>query len=320
MWIQLQPNADARRVARALDALGVWARAMAGDGARGFLVQPHSAHVTVDQLRSVPGVADVLVSRSAHPRVDAQAGVGVLGIGGGPAVLIAGPCSVESEASIHAVAADVASAGGRFLRGGAFKPRTSPYGFTGHGRAALGWLRSAADAHGLGVVTEVLAEDDVQAVAEVADLIQIGSRTMQSFALLHAVGRTGRPVLLKRGMAATIEEWLLAGEHLLHAGSSGVVFCERGVRGFDPSTRNLLDLGAVALLHHALGQPVLADPSHAAGRRDLIAPLARAALAAGADGLLVEVHPDPASALTDAPQALRPEELSALGFGGRSLA
>jgi 3-deoxy-7-phosphoheptulonate synthase len=162
------------------------------------------------------------------------------------------------------------------------------------------------------VVTEVLSEHDVGAVAEAADLLQVGSRNMQNFALLRQVGETHKPVLLKRGMAATIDEWLLAGEHLLAAGAAGVIFCERGVQGFDPSTRNLLDLGAVALLSHTYHLPVMVDPSHAAGRRDLVPVLARAALAAGAHGLLVEFHPEPENALSDGPQALDPAGLAAL--------
>ena len=211
-------------------------------------------------------------------------------------------------------AAYAAAAGARFLRGGAFKPRSSPYSFNGHGRQALDWLRAAARAHNLGVVTEVMSELEVETVAEVADLVQIGSRNMQNYALLSRVGRCARPVLLKRGMAATVEEWLLAGEHLLAAGCPGVVFCERGIHSFDPSTRNLLDLGAVAVLRHAYRLPVVVDPSHAAGRRDLVVALAKAAVACGAHGLIVESHPNPAAALSDGPQALLPEQLSALGF------
>jgi 3-deoxy-7-phosphoheptulonate synthase len=227
-------------------------------------------------------------------------------------IWMCGPCSVESEGHARDVAAGVAALGAAFLRGGAFKPRTSPYAFQGVGPAGLAWLRRAADAHGLKVVTEALGEADVPAVAEHADMIQVGSRNMHNYALLKAIGRTGRPVLLKRGMAATVEEWLLSGEYLLLSGASGVVFCERGIRSFDPATRNLLDLGAVALLSHALRLPVVVDPSHAAGRRDLILPMARAALAAGAAGVMIETHDDPARALSDGPQALRLAELAAV--------
>jgi 3-deoxy-7-phosphoheptulonate synthase len=207
------------------------------------------------------------------------------------------------------------------LRGSAYKPRSSPYAFQGHGAVALGWLRAAADRHRLAVVTEVLAAQDAARVAEVADLIQIGSRNMQNYPLLREVGRQKRPVLLKRGVAATIEEWLLSAEYCLLEGAPGVVFCERGVRAFDPSTRYLLDLGAVALLAHTLRLPVIVDPSHAAGRRDLIAPLARAGVAVGAHGVMVEIHDDPGGARSDGPQALRPAALVSLlgnpgwGFG-----
>jgi 3-deoxy-7-phosphoheptulonate synthase len=237
-------------------------------------------------------------------------------------VWMCGPCSVESEAHAREIAAAVAEMGVAFLRGGAFKPRSSPYAFQGVGAEGLGWLRRAADAYGLKVVTEALGEADVPPVAEHADLIQIGSRNMHNYALLKAIGKAGKPVLLKRGLAATVEEWLLSGEYLRSSGAPGVVFCERGIRTFDDTTRNLVDLGAVALLSHVLRLPVIVDPSHGAGRRDLIAPLARAALAAGAAGLMIETHDDPARALSDGPQALRLAELGAIvrelrgGWGG----
>ncbi|HIA01992.1 MAG TPA: 3-deoxy-7-phosphoheptulonate synthase, partial [Myxococcales bacterium] len=235
-------------------------------------------------------------------------------------VLMAGPCSVESEAGIFEAAAMIQKAHGKLLRGGAFKPRSSPYSFAGHGRRALDWLHAAATAHELGVVTEVMNPHDVDAVCQVADLIQIGSRNMQNYSLLHAVGRAGKVVLLKRGVAATIEEWLMAGEHLLNAGAKSVVFCERGIRSFGTETRNLLDLSAVALLSQVYGLPVIVDPSHAVGRRDLIQPMAAAALAAGAHGLLVESHPAPGKALSDGPQALPENELNQLSTLLRGLA
>ncbi len=223
-----------------------------------------------------------------------------------------GPCAVESERHVFTLAERLAALGVAFLRGGAFKPRTSPYAFQGHGEPALGWMRRAADATGMKVVTEALAEADVEVVAEHADLVQVGSRNMHNYALLKAIGRTGRPVLLKRGMAATLDEWLHAGEYLLAGGAAGVVFCERGIRSFDDSTRNLLDLGAVALLAHVYRLPVIVDPSHGAGRRDLVLPLGRASLAAGAAGLMIESHDDPARALSDGPQAIPLAELPAL--------
>ena len=310
----MQPGADLKSVRSALQGKGLWVEVAQSGQSVSLKVAPHSRQVPLDELRAIPGIADVLVVPSTHPKVDARANqpvmVGKTPVGGtSPPVLMAGPCSVESEDQIHRSAELVARAGGVVLRGGAVKPRTSPYGFQGHGRAALGWLRKAADANGLSVVTEVLSESEAEITAEHADLVQVGSRNMQNFALLAAIGRAGKPALLKRGRSALVEEWLLAGEHLLQAGAPGVIFCERGVVGFDPSSRNLLDLGVVALLRHVYGLAVLVDTSHAAGRRDLIGPLSRAAIAAGAHGLVLEAHPDPSAALTDGPQALDAEEL-----------
>ncbi|MSP16285.1 MAG: 3-deoxy-7-phosphoheptulonate synthase [Myxococcales bacterium] len=317
MLITLAPGVDPARVRHALVALGIWTRTLvAADGRARLLVEPHSAAVDAADVAALDGVESVAVEPSTHPRIDAQAAcVDIAGVAlgaGAPPVLLAGPCSVESEERMHRLAGRVAAAGGRFLRGGAYKPRTSPYSFQGHGEAALLWLRNAADAHGLRVVTEATAEHEAALVAAHADLVQIGSRNMHNYALLRAVGVTGKPALLKRGMAATIEEWLSAGEYLLVHGAKAVVFCERGLRGFDATTRNVLDVGAIALLAHVHRQPVVADPSHAAGRRDLILPLARAALAAGASGLIVETHDEPGCALSDGPQALPPAELAAL--------
>ena len=325
MLVRLTKDANPAEVQAALQGLGLWTRRL--DSRTGLAaaleVSEGSARVAPDRIECLPGVEDVCVPKGAHPMVDAQRGqsvaIGSVAIGGdAPPVLMAGPCSVESREQIIETAAMAARAGAKLLRGGAFKPRTSPYVFAGHGRPALGWLREAADAHGLGVVTEVMSEHEVDEVAEVADLIQVGSRSMQSFALLTAVGAANKPVLLKRGMAATIEEWLLAGEHLLVAGASGVVFCERGVSGFDACTRNLLDLGAVALMRHVHGQPVVVDPSHAAGRRDLIGVLGRGAISVGAHGLLVEAHPHASQAQSDGPQALDEAELQGLASGWAS--
>jgi 3-deoxy-7-phosphoheptulonate synthase len=317
--ITLREGADADRVRRALVGLGLWVSPLQvkGDGRPAqLLVHEYSAEPDPDRLLAIEGVLAIAASASAHPRLDAQAQAIVVAgrrIGRGePPTWMAGPCSVESETQIGALAGRLAAIGVHFLRGGAFKPRTSPYAFSGHGRQALGWMRRAADEHGLRVVTEAMDTEDLGAVAETADLIQVGSRNMHNYSLLRAVGRTGRPVLLKRGMAATVEEWLQAAEHCLVHGAAGVLLCERGIRGFDASTRNVLDLGTVALLAHVHGLPVIVDPSHGAGRRDLVVPLARAALAAGAAGLLVETHEDPGSALSDGPQALPLEDLRAL--------
>lgn len=316
MIVTLKAGVHAQAIGQRLVALGLWVERLEGDGRVCFQVGPSSRRVSRESLLSVDGVEAVLSSRSAHPLVDAgprtvRAGGHELGVGC-EVLILAGPCAVESEEQIERLAAALAARGASFLRGGAFKPRTSPYAFQGHGAEALAWMRRAADAHGLSVVTEVMSELDAEVVAEHADLLQIGSRNMHNPKLLERASKTGRPILLKRGMAATIEEWLSAGEYCLLHGAPGVVFCERGVRGFDPSTRNLLDLAAVALLAEVHHVPVVADLSHAVGRRDLIPPLARAAIAAGAHGLVVEVHDDPGAALSDGPQALHPDELTPL--------
>jgi len=232
--------------------------------------------------------------------------------GGETLALCAGPCSVESEAQIESTAAAVAVAGATVLRGGAFKPRTSPYAFQGLGRQGLALLREAADRHGLAVVTEVLDPRDVEMVAEYADMLQIGARNMQNFALLREAGLIGKPILLKRGFAATVDEWLMAAEYVLVEGNPHVVLCERGVRSFDPATRNLLDLSVVPLLAGLTHLPVVVDPSHGTGLARLVEPMSLAAIAAGADGLLVEVHPEPADAASDGAQSLTLEQFARL--------
>ena len=225
-------------------------------------------------------------------------------IGGEAVVIMAGPCAVESYEQTRAVAEGVANAGIPILRGGAFKPRTSPYSFQGLGREGLEILRQVADEFGLLVITEALGVAHVDLVCQYADIIQIGSRNMQHYPLLWAVGETQKPILLKRGFMSTIAEWLLAAEHIISRGNDRIILCERGIRTFETATRNTLDTNAIALIKQTTHFPVLGDPSHAAGRADLVMPAARAALAAGADGLLVEFHPDPAAALSDADQAL----------------
>lgn len=252
-----------------------------------------------------------LASRDHHPEKSVVR-VGDLRIGAGRPVIIAGPCSVESEAQIIESALAARDAGAQLLRGGVFKPRTSPYSFQGLGLDGLPLLARARAESGLPVVTEVMEPGLVGQVAEVADVLQIGSRNMQNFPLLRAAGHASRPVLLKRGFAATIEEWLLAAEYILSEGNPNVMLCERGVRSFDPSTRNLLDLGCVPLLASLTHLPVLVDPSHGVGRADLVEPMGVAAIAAGADGLLVEMHPRPDEALSDADQAITPATLRTL--------
>lgn len=317
--VELTASAHVADVRGALAALGVWTRTLRDSSARTLILcGPGSVPLDLDAIAGLTGVAAVAQEPSPHPLLDAQAGRAIpiterLAIGpGAPQVLIAGPCGAESEALVHRAAAMAAAAGATLLRGGAFKPRTSPYAFAGEGVEALSWLRSAADAHGLALVTEALSERDVDAIAKVADIIQIGSRTMQAFGLLRAVGAAGKPVLLKRGRAATLAEWRLAAEHLLAAGAAGVIFCERGVMGADPELRNTLDLAGAAALALVDKQPVIVDPSHATGRRDLVVPLSRAALACGVHGVMVETHPEPALAKSDAAQALDSDGLAPL--------
>jgi 3-deoxy-7-phosphoheptulonate synthase len=230
--------------------------------------------------------------------------IGPVAIGGGQPVVIAGPCSVESFEQALATARAVKAAGAVMLRGGAYKPRTSPYDFQGLGLEALQILRQVRQDTGLPIVSEVLSTDDIEAVAEHVDMLQVGARNMQNFALLRRLGQQRKPVLLKRSPAATVKEWLLAAEYLLAGGNGQVVLCERGIRSYDPALRNTLDLAGMALARQLSHLPVIADPSHATGRRDLIPAMCRAALAAGADGLIIEVHPDPQNALSDGMQSL----------------
>jgi 3-deoxy-7-phosphoheptulonate synthase len=233
-------------------------------------------------------------------------------IGGPEVVVMAGPCAVETEDQILGVARDLRNMGATILRGGAFKPRTSPYSFQGLGKKGLEYLARAREATGLAVVTEAVDAEGVDLVAEYADVIQIGARNMQNYALLRRAGRTGKPVLLKRGMSATIKELLLAAEYLLAEGNDQVILCERGVRGFDDHTRNLLDLTAIPVIQALSHLPIIADPSHGTGLRAKVIPMARAAVAAGADGLMVEVHPDPDRALSDGAQSLYPAQFAEL--------
>ena len=242
--------------------------------------------------------------------------------GGDEIAIAAGPCGVESAEQLESAARAVATSGANVLRGGAYKPRTSPYSFQGLGEEALRMLRDAGDRYGLGVVTEVMDTRDVEKVSQYADMLQIGTRNMQNFPLLREVGSTRMPVLLKRGLSATVQEWLLAAEYILLGGNENVVLCERGVRSFDSATRNLLDISVVPLLEEMTHLPVIVDPSHAMGIARLVPPIAVASIAAGAHGLLIEVHPDPANALSDGAQSLDLPALrasDAQARGGRRL-
>lgn len=241
--------------------------------------------------------------------------VGDVPIGGHHAVVIAGPCSVESREQVTRTACAVKELGAAILRGGAYKPRTSPYDFQGLGVEGLRLLREAGEAAGMPVVTEVMSEDDVAIVCEYADMLQVGARNMQNFALLKKLARTRKPILLKRAPSATVKEWLSAAEYLLHGGNDNIVLCERGIKTFDNTLRNTLDLAAVALVKEMTHLPVIVDPSHATGRRSIIAQCARAAIAIGSDGVIVEVHPEPENALSDAEQQLTFEDFGELMDG-----
>lgn len=238
--------------------------------------------------------------------------VGGITVGGPEVVVMAGPCAVESENQIVGLAELMKRLGAGILRGGAFKPRTSPYSFQGLAEDGLKMLASARKATGLPVVTEVMDTRDLDTVCRYADLIQIGSRNMQNFALLKEVGTYRKPVLLKRGLSATLDEWIMAAEYILAEGNDQVILCERGIRTFETFTRNTMDVSAIPAAKHLCHLPVIADPSHASGRWGLVAPLAKAAVAAGADGLIIEVHNDPANALCDGAQSLTPENFQAL--------
>ncbi len=264
-----------------------------------------------EQLEMLPGVERVtpiskpykLASREFKP-FDSVIQVGELEIGGNGLAVMAGPCSVESLDQMIETALAVRAAGATVLRGGAFKPRTSPYSFQGMGESALRILAEVRERTGLKIITEVMEPDQVRIVAEHADILQIGTRSMQNFPLLREVGRVDKPVLLKRGMAATIEEWLMAAEYVMHAGNFNVILCERGIRTFETAVRNTLDLSAVPIVKRLSHLPVIVDPSHGTGKWYLVKPMALAAIAAGADGLLIEVHPSPDTAASDGPQSL----------------
>ena len=252
-----------------------------------------------------------LASRTFKPEPTVVS-IGDVRIGGDEVLVIAGPCSAESEEQVEAAAAVLARAGAKMLRGGAFKPRSSPYSFQGLGEEGLKLLRSAADRHNLRLVSEVMDISQIELVARYADMLQVGARNMQNFTLLRELGRIRTPVLLKRGISATIEEWLLSAEYVLSGGNTDVVLCERGIRTFERYTRNTLDISAVPVIHKLSHLPIIVDPSHGIGLRDKVAPMARAAVAAGADGLIIEVHPDPDHALSDGAQSLFPGQFEHL--------
>jgi len=238
--------------------------------------------------------------------------VGDVRIGGDEVVVMAGPCSAENEKQVRATAAAVRKAGAKIFRGGAFKPRSSPYSFQGLGEEGLRLMRDACNAEGMGLVTEVMDLSQIELIERYADVFQVGARNMQNFTLLRELGHTRKPVLLKRGIAATIEEWLLSAEYILSGGNTDVILCERGIRTFETATRNTFDISAIPVVKKLSHLPVVADPSHGAGRRDMVVPMARAAVAAGADGLIIEVHVDPDRALSDGAQSMYPAQFDRL--------
>jgi len=310
------PQEDIQRVVETIQELGYQARPMPGKQRTSVGVVGNDGRVDSSRLSALPGVQEVIhvtkpykqVSREWKPESTIVPLAGGLSVGGPEIVVMAGPCSVESEAQILAAARQVRDAGATVLRAGAYKPRTSPYSFQGLGLPGLDLLVRAREETGLLIVTEALDAESLDMVAARADIIQIGARNMQNYSLLKQAGRSGRPVLLKRGLSATIQEWLLSAEYILAEGNPNVILCERGIRSFDTMTRNLLDLSAIALVHGLSHLPVIADPSHGTGQRDMVIPMARAAVAAGADGILVEVHPTPDRAMSDGAQSLYPAQ------------
>lgn len=271
---------------------------------------------TFMQMPGVEGITSIsapykLASRESHPE-DTIIKINGVEIGGKELVVMAGPCSVESRTQVLETAHAVKEAGAQILRGGAFKPRSSPYSFQGMGLKGLEILAEAREMYGLYIITEVMTPEAVPMVTEYADILQIGARNMQNYGLLHAVGRVQRPVMLKRGMMSSMEEWLMSAEYILAGGNYRVMLCERGIRTFEKYTRNTFDLNAVPVLKQLSHLPVIADPSHGTGRWDAVTAMARAGVAAGADGLMIEVHPNPAEALSDGPQSLKPERFADL--------
>ena len=307
-------EADVARVVESITRMGLSAHTIPGEQRVAIGVTGNRGAVDPAALENLHGVFEVipvshpykLVSREFHPD-DTVVSIGGVPVGGRTITVIAGPCAVESRERMVEIARAIKERGAKLLRGGAFKPRTSPDSFQGLGEEGLKILAYAREATGLPVVTEVLDTATVDLVAEWADCLQIGARNMQNFELLKAVGRTGKPVLLKRGMSATLEEFLLAAEYVLSEGNPNVVLCERGIRTFSDFTRNTLDLSVIPAVKRVSHLPILVDPSHGTGKRNKVIPMSRAAIAAGADGLSVEVHDRPEEALSDGPQALTPE-------------
>ena len=323
MLVVMRHDATPEQVQAVVDVInemGYEARPMPGKQRTAIGLVGNDGKVNSDRIESLNGVLEIIHVSQPYKQVSREwrdePTIVVLDngtrIGAGEVSVMAGPCSVESEAQIIGIAHRLRDAGATILRGGAFKPRTSPYSFQGMGEAGLKLLAQARAETGMAIVTEAIDPESLDLVAEYADIVQIGARNMQNFSLLRRAGRAGRPVLLKRGMAATIKDLLLSAEYLLAEGNGNVILCERGVRGFDTHTRNLLDLTAIPVVKSLSHLPIIADPSHGTGIRAKVIPMARAAIAAGADGLMIEVHPDPERALSDGAQSLYPDQFEEL--------
>ena len=330
MLIVMDARADAeaiRRVIETVEQMGLKATPIPGAQRVALGITGNRGTVDPTGLENLPGVLEIipvsapykLVSRESK-RENTVVSIGNVRVGGAKLAVVAGPCAVESEEQTIEIARRVAAAGATLFRGGAFKPRTSPYSFQGLGLEGLKILAKAREETGLPVVTEVLDTETAEEVAEYADCLQIGARNMQNFSLLKKVGRLRKPVLLKRGMSATVEEFLLSAEYILAEGNYDVVLCERGVRTFADHTRNTLDLSTIPAVQRISHLPIIADPSHGTGKRHKVLPLSRAAVAVGADGLLIEVHHKPETALSDGPQALLPEQFADLMNQVRAIA
>jgi 3-deoxy-7-phosphoheptulonate synthase len=311
---------DVDRVVSIIKEMGYEARPMPGAQRTAVGLVGNDGRVDASRIEALPGVAQIIHVTQPYKQVSREwrnentvvtIAPGVT-VGGDNVIVIGGPCSVESEEQILSAARIVKAAGGTALRGGAFKPRSSPYSFQGMGKKGLTLLAKAKKETGLPIVTEAMDDEGADLVADVADCIQIGARNMQNYSLLKKVGRLKKPVLLKRGMAATINDLLLSAEYILAEGNENVILCERGVRSFDPAARNMLDLTAIPIVHRLSHLPIIADPSHGTGLRDKVIPMARAAVAAGADGVIIEMHPEPDRALSDGAQSLYPDQFTQL--------
>ena len=334
MLIVMQANAteeQVRAVCARIEALGFKAHPIPGSTRTAIGITGNTGSVDIGSLESMPGVVECipvskpykLVSRDAKEEdsvITIPAPSGDVLIGGETVALCAGPCAIETPEQAMAIAEQVARAGVRLFRGGAYKPRTSPYSFQGLGEPGLKILAQVRERFGLGIVTEAVDNESLDLVEQYADVIQIGTRNMQNFSLLKRAGRTSKPVLLKRGMSATLDEFLMAAEYILAEGNYKVILCERGVRTFSDFTRNTLDLAIIPAVKRRSHLPILVDPSHATGRRHKVLPLSRAAVAVGADGLLVEVHHEPDKALSDGMQSILPDELRQLAEEVRQIA